>query len=636
MKSEKCPQCGTPLDDKAPEGLCPGCLIKAGLGNQTGDGLPKSATAGQDLPPMPNAARAAPLDMAEVRRRFPQLEIIAQIGRGGMGIVFKALQPQLDRFVALKILPAELALMPGFAERFTREARLLAKLNHPNIVAVFDFGHQDDLFYFIMEFVDGVNLRQLIASKQIMPEIALVLVPKICEALQFAHDEGILHRDIKPENILVDKKGRVKIADFGIAKLIGAKEIDHGLTATGATMGSACYMAPEQIEHTKTVDHRADIYSLGVVFYEMLTGELPMGRFMPPSKKVQVDVRIDEVVLHALEKEPEQRYQHVSEIKTDVEHITQQNPPAAAMAAQGMEPRVPSLAAKKSAVSAPLATPAGRALGWLSLALAIAGLVPPVLFGLDRAWLANGLHLANGYFFSCWVLGFVLELAALGSGILARRTGTGKAGLIISSLTILFYILMGSVTWPAISGQKGSRAGVSAGPVVDDRKIQNLATGAKAATERPILSAKPSWAAEPVVEGVGWGQLKLGMSEQDMFKLMGSPDGRDKAYDTYRHREGAFKASTYKSLPGVTLITSPSRGLFQITFYEASKALLQSGVGIGSPMDQALKIYAGGRTAESPTESGIECPAKGVTITCSKADGKKVRHFFIFARPGEQ
>ncbi|MCX7005897.1 MAG: serine/threonine-protein kinase, partial [Kiritimatiellaeota bacterium] len=312
MNTKKCPNCRTPLDDQAPEGLCPACLMKAGLETRAADVLTKPTTASADNPAKPNEGIGASLDIAEVRRRFPQLEIIEQIGRGGMGVVFKARQPQLDRLVALKILPAELARTPGFAERFAREARALARLNHPNIVSVFDFGEREGWFYFIMEFVDGANLGQLIAARQVTPETALALVPKICEALQFAHDEGILHRDIKPANILVDKKGRVKIADFGLAKLVGAKEeTDHTLTVTGVTMGTPRYMAPEQFENTKTVDHRADIYSLGVVFYEMLTGEVPMGRFMPPSKKVQVDVRIDEVVLHSLEKEPEQRYQHV-------------------------------------------------------------------------------------------------------------------------------------------------------------------------------------------------------------------------------------------------------------------------------------------------------------------------------------
>ena len=166
-----------------------------------------------------------------------------------------------------------------------------------------------------MEYVDGVNLRQAIRSGGIAPKEALAIVPQICDALQFAHDEGIVHRDIKPENILVDKRGRVKIADFGLAKLLGRASGDVALTATQQVMGTLRYMAPEQMEGTKTVDHRADIYSLGVVFYELLTGELPIGRFAPPSKKVEIDVRLDEVVLRALEQEPAQRYQHASDVQ---------------------------------------------------------------------------------------------------------------------------------------------------------------------------------------------------------------------------------------------------------------------------------------------------------------------------------
>jgi hypothetical protein len=201
------------------------------------------------------------------------------------------------------------------------------------------------LYYFVMEFVDGVNLRRLLNSQKLSPEEALAIVPQICEALQYAHDAGVVHRDIKPENILLDKNGRVKIADFGLAKLVGKgvaspffaekaaprnfalNEIPNPspagpqLTATGQIMGTPHYMAPEQFERPQQVDHRADIYSLGVVFYQMLTGELPIGRFAPPSKKVQVDVRLDEIVLRALEKEPERRYQQVSEMKTRVETI---------------------------------------------------------------------------------------------------------------------------------------------------------------------------------------------------------------------------------------------------------------------------------------------------------------------------
>jgi predicted Ser/Thr protein kinase len=301
---KKCPQCGASLPSGALEGLCPACLLKQG-----------SETAGQAEP-----TPFRPPSIEEMARLFPQLEILTLIGKGGMGAVYKARQPALDRYVALKILPPQIASGPGFADRFNREARALARLSHPNIVAVHEFGQANGLPYLIMEFVDGLNLRQLERAGKLSPREALQIVPQICEALQFAHDEGIVHRDIKPENILLDEKGRVKIADFGIAKIIG-REAELGLTETGRTIGTPQYMAPEQAEKPETVDHRADIFSLGVVFYEMLTGELPLGKFAPPSGKVKVDVRLDEVVLRALEKEPERRYQRASQVKTAVDSI---------------------------------------------------------------------------------------------------------------------------------------------------------------------------------------------------------------------------------------------------------------------------------------------------------------------------
>ena len=218
------------------------------------------------------ASKSAPPKQAELAVAFPQLEILELIGQGGMGFVFKARQPKLDRFVALKILPASLAAEPAFAERFTREGRVLARLNHPNIVAIHDFGQANGFFYLLMEFVDGVNLRQAMKVGRFTPAQALSIVPKICEALQFAHNEGILHRDIKPENILLDTKGRVKIADFGIAKLVEADRpaLTHpmgeggvpapsegtrhqvNLTETGKALGTPQYMAPEQSNIRRT------------------------------------------------------------------------------------------------------------------------------------------------------------------------------------------------------------------------------------------------------------------------------------------------------------------------------------------------------------------------------------------------
>jgi tRNA A-37 threonylcarbamoyl transferase component Bud32 len=199
-----CPQCGRPIPEEAPQGLCPKCVL---AGAATSADADPPASAGSDIPPIERVAAA-----------FPHLEIIELIGRGGMGFVFKARQPGLDRFIALKLLPEKLAKDPRFAERFNREGRVLARLSHPNIVTVYDFGHSDHFYYLMMEHVDGVNLRQAMQAGRFSPKEALSIVPKICEALQFAHEQQVLHRDIKPENILLDTSGRVKIADFGIAK----------------------------------------------------------------------------------------------------------------------------------------------------------------------------------------------------------------------------------------------------------------------------------------------------------------------------------------------------------------------------------------------------------------------------------
>ena len=314
-----CPKCGTQLPADAPAGLCPKCLVQAGLESEPSPQANPAATMAS-----PASSRFEPLSVESLAGKFPQLEILELLGKGGMGAVYKARQRGLDRLVAVKVLPPEIGHDPAFAERFTREARALARLSHNHIVSVFDFGQSDGLFYIVMEYVDGVNLRQTIQAGKLTPAEALAIVPQICEALQFAHDEGIVHRDIKPENILIDKRGRVKIADFGLAKLMasgGRESPDGNLTATHQIMGTLRYMAPEQMLGTREVDHRADIYSLGVIFYELLTGELPMGKFAPPSNKVQIDVRLDEIVLRALEQHPEQRYQHASEVKTDVDAV---------------------------------------------------------------------------------------------------------------------------------------------------------------------------------------------------------------------------------------------------------------------------------------------------------------------------
>ncbi len=311
-----CPGCGRALSAAAIAGLCPACLLAQGAETESHAGGEKH--------------RFDPPAVAEVARLFPQLEIRGLLGAGGMGAVYQARQPALDRRVALKILPQNGPDGASFEERFNREARALARLNHPNIVAVHEFGRAGGWHYFIMEFVDGANLRQLEQAGRVSAREALQIIPQICDALQYAHDEGVVHRDIKPENVLVDRKGRVKIADFGLARILEADAEASRLTAEGQIMGTPHYMAPEQVARPLAVDHRADIYSLGVVFYEMLTGDLPIGKFAPPSRKVQVDVRLDDIVLRALENDPARRYQHASEVKQRVATVV--DTPAAARA----------------------------------------------------------------------------------------------------------------------------------------------------------------------------------------------------------------------------------------------------------------------------------------------------------------
>ena len=317
--STTCPRCGAALPSSATAGLCPRCLMAEAMAPT------EAGVEGAAQPPLPPE---------QIAPHFSQLEILECLGRGGMGVVYKARQKTLNRFVALKLLAPERVLDPQFAERFTREAQALAALNHPNIITIYDFGQAGGFYYLLMEFVDGVNLRQLLHTRRFTPEEALAIVPPLCDALQFAHDRGIVHRDIKPENLLLDKGGRVKVADFGIAKMLGTVNGSDTVGEAGAepanatqAVGTPGYSAPEQKTDPQRVDSRADIYSLGVVFYEMLTGELPGKRIEPPSHKVHVDVRLDEVVLRALEQKPELRYQQVNEVKTMVETIVQSPEP---------------------------------------------------------------------------------------------------------------------------------------------------------------------------------------------------------------------------------------------------------------------------------------------------------------------
>jgi serine/threonine protein kinase len=269
--------------------------------------------------PEPGAGDWTPPGVAELATLFPGYEIEALLGRGGMGAVYRARQPSLDRLVAIKVLPLEISVDEEIAARFRREARALARLQHPHIIAVHESGTTSEgHLFFVMEYVEGADLAALLRGGRLDVAQALGVVRQVCEALQFAHANGVIHRDIKPANVLVNAAGCVKVGDFGLAKLTQADDSPEAARATAA-LGTPDYTAPEQWRGE--ADHRADIYSLGVMFYEMLTGEVPHGVFAPPSKKAPVDARLDPVVLRAMQEAPERRYQQAGELRDDVDRV---------------------------------------------------------------------------------------------------------------------------------------------------------------------------------------------------------------------------------------------------------------------------------------------------------------------------
>lgn len=245
------------------------------------------------------------------------------VGSGGMSVVFRAEQISLQRKVAFKVLRKDLGEDPEFARRFRQEARALAELSHPNIVSVIDQGTVEGQYFLVMEFVEGCSLRDRLEQGKLKSKEVLELLPPILDALEFAHSREIVHRDIKPENILLDANGKPRIADFGLVRMLGEAGLETRLTKTQAILGTLDYMSPEQREGRPNIDHRADLYSLGVVFYELLTGELPIARFPRPSEKTRVDRRIDGIVMKILEKDPDRRYQRASEVQQDLSRVKQ-------------------------------------------------------------------------------------------------------------------------------------------------------------------------------------------------------------------------------------------------------------------------------------------------------------------------
>lgn len=276
---------------------------------------------------------------AELTAMMPTGEYVfdAPIGQGGMGAVYRGQQLKLERAVAIKILHKEHGTDYSYPERFRREAQVLAQMNHPNIVSVYDFGLVGDYLYYVMEYIEGTDLHQLLGARQVTQARALEIMPALCDALHYAHEKGLVHRDIKPANVLVANDGRIKLADFGLAKRFDRPSTM--LTMSNMAMGTPEYAAPEQYDTQAVIDHRADIYALGVVFYQLLTGTVPRGAWQPPSTLTGCDPRLDAVIIRALMPNRDQRYSSAAEFKYNLmSSITVPLPPLKAPPAPPASP----------------------------------------------------------------------------------------------------------------------------------------------------------------------------------------------------------------------------------------------------------------------------------------------------------
>lgn len=299
---------------------------------------------------------------------LPQYRFEKLLGRGGMGAVYKAVQASLDRAVAIKVLPGALIGDEDaqFAERFKNEARTMAKMNHPSIVNVFDFGEtQSGLLYFVMEFIDGTDVAQMIVAQGRLPEdYALSITAHVCDALAYAHARGVIHRDIKPANILINMEGAVKVADFGLAKQSDSSQ--SGLTKTNMAMGTPDFVAPEALIPGIPLDGRADLYAIGVMLCQMLSGEIPRGMWTMPGVKLGTDPRFDAIIAKAMQTDREARYQSAAEIRKELDTILalprsvliqrqQEAAEAAARAARAQKPAASPVASAKTDEPAPAA-----------------------------------------------------------------------------------------------------------------------------------------------------------------------------------------------------------------------------------------------------------------------------------------
>lgn len=328
-----------PIQPPQPE-VSPGELLGRALESRPFTGDPQSWE-----PPSPQALQA----------QLPGYEVQQFLARGGMGAVYRGVQLSLGRTVAIKILPPYLSQSdPQYAERFKQEARAMAQLNHPGIVSVYDFGQMSDgTLFFVMEFIDGTDVAQMVMKHgRVHSSHAMAIVAHVCDALQYAHEHGVVHRDIKPANIMVGYDGRVKVADFGLAKSLTRNQ-QLSLTQSGFVMGTPHFLAPEAMMPGSTLDHRADIYAVGVMLYQMLTGRLPQGIFEMPSLQVPgLDPRYDQIIINAMREDRDQRFPSVLHLRRALDAIITQPVERSEVAQQTVPP---SVVAPEKTVSRPVA-----------------------------------------------------------------------------------------------------------------------------------------------------------------------------------------------------------------------------------------------------------------------------------------
>jgi len=322
---------------------CPKCKVKNPDDNRfcgkCGTSLIEHAYP-QVLPFTEETAKRLALDFSPGQYFGKRYQIIEEIGKGGMGRVYKAVDNELNRIVALKMISPELSSTPEIIKRFKKELILASKVNHKNVCRIYDLGEAEGIKFISMQFIDGQDLKQfIIQSSKLIEEKAIVITKQICEALQAAHDVGVIHRDLKPRNIMLDKVGKAYVMDFGIARSIDAKEV----TKPGLVIGTPHYMSPEQAAGKKA-DQRSDIYSLGAIMYEMLTGKPPFTSDTiagllhkqinkppaPPSRiSPQISMGIQDIIMKCLQKEPEERFESADDILKTINKVTLEIRPAA-------------------------------------------------------------------------------------------------------------------------------------------------------------------------------------------------------------------------------------------------------------------------------------------------------------------